>query len=90
MWRETFQLLNLLERNLPIWHFQMLTGMHVVFFSSVFFFSKGLHFLKAYVFSYFFLLGRWHINFYLNKIYLKVFLIIFPSCPANEDGQLLE
>ena len=24
---ETFQLLNLLKKNLPIWHFQMLTGM---------------------------------------------------------------
>ena len=27
---ETFQLLNLLVRNLPIWHFQMLTGMAFV------------------------------------------------------------
>ena len=27
VWGETFQLLNLLVRNLPIWHFQMLTGM---------------------------------------------------------------
>ena len=27
---ETFQLLNLLARNLPIWHFQMLTGMVII------------------------------------------------------------
>ena len=26
---ETFQLLNLLVRNLPIWHFQMLTGIPI-------------------------------------------------------------
>ena len=36
---KTFQLLNLLVRNLPIWHFQMLTGMSVdyqLFLSNIF------------------------------------------------------
>ena len=55
------------------------------FFSSVSFFERPTFFSKGLLLLFSRLLIDGLLTYYFSKIHLKVFLIIFQTCPANED-----